>query len=202
MSQAADLGQETVVEDSPQVESETQEAEMQESEEDIVKATIDEIRAELSELKNRTERAELAKKKAEEALVAERKAHAEAKKENLQKLTAEEQLQEREQEILQKENELRTRMNRTAAREALAPLGLSDKEMTEDDLSLYVCSDEVLTTARCQHLADLIKRRETLSYKAGREKGMKETPRPESGGGDIQENKELESKVKRALGLT
>lgn len=151
-------------------------------------ADIEELRRQLEDEKAGRESDLKARQKAELALEAERKKTAEYNKERRSQMTAAEELAEREKEIAEREQTIQRRDNRSAAREALAGLGLTDKEMTADELELFVRTDSAETVAICQYVVSLVKRREDSAAKAEREKVLREMPTPPSGGdsGDIQ----------------
>lgn len=154
----------------------------------ILAADPTDIAAELAALKEQFEAekqarttAEKSRKAAEDALVNTKK---ELKKTEREKMSESELLAEREKELAAKEADLNRRMNFTAAKGILTDLGISDKDMSEDDLSLFVSSNEERTTNRCQWLKDFVKRREQAAAKSEREKVLKETPKPAAGDPD------------------
>ena len=124
---------------------------------------------------------------AEKAITATKSENAKLKDENRKQLSQEEQLTERENAVAALEADLRRRSNFATAKGILADLGISEKEMTEDELSAFVSDNEDETTARCQWLKSFVKARETRAGKLEREKLVKEMPAPPSGAGDSPE---------------
>lgn len=122
--------------------------------------------------------AEKKRKLAEEVLVDTKK---ELKRNEREKMSTEELLGERQKELDEREAEIQRRLNLTAAKSILADLDISDSEMSEDDIGLFVSTDEERTTSRCQWLKDFVKNREQLAAKLEREKVLKETPSPPAG---------------------
>ena len=163
-----------------------------ENEEDQTEQTTPEEpeddKAIVEELQRKLELAERAKVLAEKALDSTKSENARLKGEQRKQLTEAEQLEEYRKELEEKESDLHRRLNRTAAREALAVLNLTEKELTEDDLDLFVSSDEARTTARCQYLADLVQRRVAAAAKAERDKIQQETPKPTVGDSDSSDD--------------
>lgn len=143
------------------------------------------IAAELQTLKESLEAekqariaAEKTRKAAEDALVSTKK---ELKTKERAKMTETELFDERVKELDAREADLQRRMNVTAAKGVLAGLALSDKDMTDDDLGLFVSANEERTTARCQWLKDFVQKREQAAAKSEREKVLKEFPAPAAG---------------------
>jgi len=135
---------------------------------------IKQLISELEALKKRT-------KEAEHTISTVRSENAKLKGEKREQMTAAEQLAAREKELADREADLQRRANKTAAKEALAALNLSDKELSEDDLELFVSTDEQRTASRCKIFADIVRKRELAAAKAEREKVLKEMPQPPAG---------------------
>ena len=135
----------------------------------------------VEQLQKEVEDARKAREKAEKALEHTKSENAKYKAEMRKQMTAEEQNAAKEAELAEKEADLARRVNRTAAREALAALQLTEKELTEEDLGLFVCADEATTTARCQFINDLVQRRVALARKDERDKIQQEMPKPPAG---------------------
>jgi hypothetical protein len=81
----------------------------------------------------------------------------------------------------QERAELQREFNRAAARNALSPLGLTEKDITDEEFELFVSSDKARTESRIQYVVGLVKRREETARKEEREKVLKEQPRPPAG---------------------
>jgi len=128
---------------------------------------------------------------AEKVITVTKSENAKFKAEKREQMTQEEQLAEREKGIAEKEADLRRRSNFATAKGILADLGISEKEMTEDELSAFVSDNEDETTARCQWLKSFVKARETRAGKLEREKLIKEMPAPPSGTGESPEKDEF-----------
>lgn len=122
-------------------------------------------------------------KAAEDALVATKK---ELKSKERAKMTETELFEERVKELDAREADLKRRSNYTAAKGVLADLSITENDMTEDDLALFVSADEERTTTRCQWLKDFVKKREQLAARAEREKVLKEMPMPPAGNNEIE----------------
>ena len=122
-------------------------------------------------------------KAGEKVLEDQKSENAKLKNANKQQLTVAEELEEMKKEFAAKEAELQRRTNRTAAKEALSSLNITDKDMTDEEFELFVSSDEARTSARCSYFANFVKKREVAAAKAEREKVLKETPTPPGGDG-------------------
>ena len=137
----------------------------------------------LETLERELEAAKKARVAAEKALDLTKSENSKLKNASKQQMTAAEEIEEMKKELAAERAELQRRTNRTAAKEALSGLGLSDKDMTDEELELFVSSDEARTSARCSYFASFVKKREAAAAKAEREKVLKETPTPPGGDG-------------------
>jgi len=139
--------------------------------------------AEVAELKRQLEQQRDKVKKAESALDLTKSENAKLKGAQREQMTKEEQLAEREKELAEQATELQRKINRATAREELSTLALTEKEITDEELELFVDADEALTRARCQYVVNLVKSREVHAGKMERDKIDKENPKPSGSGG-------------------
>lgn len=160
------------------------EATEQESNTDSI-AELQEIREALEAEKQARINAEKARKAAEDSLVNTKK---ELKKTERSKLSEAEQLQEQIKEFEQEKVQFRIEANRELAKGIFAGIGVTEKDLNDDDLGLFVSDNKDDTVARCNWLKEFVTKRETLAAKAEREKVLKETPPPPGGSGGSEED--------------
>lgn len=147
---------------------------------------------ELESLRAQLAEAQTARASAEQAVVDSKRTIKELERKGL---TEEEALAQRQKDLDEREKDLHKRMNQAVARNILADLNLTDKEMTADELDLFVSADEERTTARCEWLKRYVNAQVEKTEKAVREAVLKETPKPPSGGAVSEPQSEIEKRI-------
>ena len=139
--------------------------------------------AEVAELRRQLEQERSKVKSAEKALDLTKSENAKLKGEQRKQMSKEDELAERDKEYAEREAELQRKFNRATAKEELSALSLTDKEITDEELEMFVDSDETVTRARCQYVVNLVKAREIQAAKVERDKIDKENPKFSGSGG-------------------
>lgn len=136
-----------------------------------MKQMIEQTARENAELKE-------AHRKAEKALVEQKKKEKEIEMSNL---SQEEQLKLRLEEFEKEKKAFRMDASRELAKGVFSAIGVTDKDLSDDDLNLFVTDDKDETLARVRWLQNFVSKREAAAAKLEREKVLKESPTPPAG---------------------
>ena len=145
-------------------------------EQDIV--DVENLQAELEKARKVAEIAEKKQLEAEKAIEATKRENSKLKKATQ---TDAEQLAEQQEELEEKARQYDIQRNSLSAEKILVGANL-DKDDYEEALGLIVSEDAERTEAIAQWMVDILGKQTKLAAKTEREKVLKETPRPPTGG--------------------
>lgn len=143
-----------------------------------LKAQFEVLMEEMEKAKAELKAKEEARKKAEDAAI---KAKRELKRKESEGQTEEERLRAEREEFFQEQKQWRVDANREIARGKMLAFGISDDELDDDTLSLFVDEDRENTTSRIEWLAKFVKTREEKADARAVERELKKMPQPPAG---------------------
>jgi len=177
----AEETKDTNVADSENEENTTETTENSESEKDS--PNIEELMARIDAAEARAANAEKQSKAKDNALDLKNKEISTLKGKQRETLSDKEKLEEERAEFEAEKAEMQKERNRVSAKGQLAPLNYTDKEMTDDELELFVRPSMDETVSLCKFFVDTITREKQKSAKEERDKIDKENPKLSGGGG-------------------
>ena len=139
---------------------------------------IENLKVELEKARKVAEIAEKKRLEAEKAIEATKRENSKLKKATQ---TDAEQLAEQQKELEEKARQYDIQRNSLSAEKILVGANL-DKDDYEEALGLIVSEDAERTEAIAQWMVDILGKQTKLAAKTEREKVLKETPRPPTGG--------------------
>ena len=160
--------------------------------EGISKSDFDEVKRQLAELmKNKSQQ--------EHTITSLKKANADLKREAAAKMTDAELAAEREAEAEAKVKEAKLFMSKAKAKEIFAGAGFVDTDYA-DVLEAIVTEDEDQTVVAATNIVTMYEGLKKRIEKSLRENIMKETPPPPVGAGNAPFDKDIDKKIRAAMG--